>query len=224
MTGFADKKSPVMNTQRIPWQGNAAIKTGVGIFRGTVGDSHFHTHWATQITIALNGECILETPRTTHRCSVFIIKAGTQHRLQYGHVVSIYIDPASNFIDSLFKQAPAQDDVVLLSRADLHPSLLEISADTNLQTVIRNIQQATEQQRSGDPRLAQIISQLQSQEAETALTREQLAAALGLSSSRFSHWFKEQTGMPLRSYKKWLKLRLAIERCFRRRGGANWRL
>ncbi|MEQ3620949.1 MAG: helix-turn-helix domain-containing protein [Marinobacter sp.] len=35
--------------------------------------------------------------------------------------------------------------------------------------------------------------------------------ARGNSSSRFSHWFSEQAGLPFRSYKKWLKLLLAFE-------------
>jgi len=32
-----------------------------------------------------------------------------------------------------------------------------------------------------------------------------------MSPTRFSHWFVEQLGIPMRSYKKWLKLRLAID-------------
>ena len=43
------------------------------------------------------------------------------------------------------------------------------------------------------------------------LDRDTLARRVGLSPTRFSHWFVEQSGIPLRSYKKWLKLRLAME-------------
>lgn len=34
---------------------------------------------------------------------------------------------------------------------------------------------------------------------------------MNLSPSRFSHWFVEQSGIPLRSYKKWVKLRMAMD-------------
>lgn len=42
-------------------------------------------------------------------------------------------------------------------------------------------------------------------------SRRVLAELAHLSSSRFSHWFSEQAGLPFRSYKKWLKLLLALE-------------
>ncbi|WWL46237.1 helix-turn-helix transcriptional regulator [Pseudomonas parakoreensis] len=40
--------------------------------------------------------------------------------------------------------------------------------------------------------------------------REELAALVHLSPTRFSHWFVEQTGLPLRSYAKWLRLTQAV--------------
>lgn len=203
------------NKKTSTWQGNAAINAGVGIFRGTVGDSHFHTHWATQITIALHDEFVVETASASHVCQVAIIPAGTPHRLQQGHVVSIYIDPASNFTDALFLQPPARNGLAVLKKSDLHPTFLRISADSNLESILINIQQNTQRQTGADPRLAQLLMQLNDAVAEAEYTRKQLATSLGLSPSRFSHWFKEQTGIPLRSYKKWLKLRIAIEALLR---------
>ena len=200
-----------MDKQHPPWQGNAALIAGLGIFRGTVGDSHFHTHWATQITIALSDKFILETSTVSQKCQVAIIHAGTPHRLQHGQVTSIYIDPASNFIDALFKQPPVRNGIALLNKSDLHPILFSISVHTNLKDLLRRIAANTQQHTTNDPRLNQTITQIQSHAAEVPLARDKLAAALNLSPSRFSHWFKEQTGIPLRSYKKWLKLRLAIE-------------
>ncbi len=48
--------------------------------------------------------------------------------------------------------------------------------------------------------------------------RQRLAKLAGLSESRFSHWFREQTGMPLRSYRKWLRLVHGLEQVL---GGHN---
>jgi len=41
--------------------------------------------------------------------------------------------------------------------------------------------------------------------------RYEMAALVHLSPSRFSHWFVEQTGLPLRSYAKWLRLTQALQ-------------
>ena len=48
--------------------------------------------------------------------------------------------------------------------------------------------------------------------AGTAMNRAELARLAGLSETRFSHWFKEKTGMPLRSYRKWLRLVHGVEK------------
>jgi len=44
-----------------------------------------------------------------------------------------------------------------------------------------------------------------------SISRAELAKKVRLSPSRFSHWFSESTGLPLRSYKKWLKLLTGFE-------------
>ena len=41
----------------------------------------------------------------------------------------------------------------------------------------------------------------------------ELAQAASLSPSRFSHWFSDQIGIPLRSYKKWLRMVNAFTYC-----------
>lgn len=41
--------------------------------------------------------------------------------------------------------------------------------------------------------------------------RDEMAALVHLSPTRFSHWFVEQTGLPLRSYAKWLHLTQALQ-------------
>jgi AraC-like DNA-binding protein len=63
-----------------------------------------------------------------------------------------------------------------------------------------------------DPRLESVLLTLRkSLLTEPAPTRERLAVIAGLSESRFSHWFRERTGMPARGYRKWLRLACAVE-------------
>ncbi|SDU66877.1 AraC-type DNA-binding protein [Pseudomonas mandelii] len=58
-----------------------------------------------------------------------------------------------------------------------------------------------------DPRLTKVTATLR----EGQMGREVMAALVHLSPTRFSHWFVEQTGVPLRSYVKWLRLTQALQ-------------
>lgn len=61
-------------------------------------------------------------------------------------------------------------------------------------------------------RLEKVVEAIQTQLAEGRdIDRDSLAAIVNLSPTRFSHWFVERTGVPLRSYKKWLKLRVTVD-------------
>lgn len=60
-------------------------------------------------------------------------------------------------------------------------------------------------------RLPTVIATLQTSIASGAdIARQALAEIIDLSPSRFSHWFVDQTGLPLRRYRKWLRLTVAI--------------
>jgi AraC-like DNA-binding protein len=67
-----------------------------------------------------------------------------------------------------------------------------------------------------DARLQTVLATLAQPDAlDRAHSRGQLAALVGLSETRFSHWFREHTGMPLRSYRKWLRLVRGLEHALR---------
>lgn len=38
------------------WSGNALLSPGFGVFRGAIGDSALHAHYAHQLVISLHGE------------------------------------------------------------------------------------------------------------------------------------------------------------------------
>ena len=64
-----------------------------------------------------------------------------------------------------------------------------------------------------DAALAQVTEALSEAMRRDAMpTRRELASLLGLSESRFSHWFRERAGMPMQTYRKWLRLTRAVER------------
>lgn len=195
------------------WQGSAAIFPGIGVYRGKIGDNKLHRHWAVQLTIGLDGAFGVDSRHGQHRTEVALIGTGTPHRLLDGNVVSIYIDPASNLATALLSCVLPQQDLVLLNLNDLQPGLAKAASDADLRTLFSYVHSSTRKPVSNDRgRLDRVLVQLnQSVQIDREMSRADLAALANLSPTRFSHWFKEHTGIPLRSYKKWLKLMLGIE-------------
>jgi AraC-like DNA-binding protein len=60
-----------------------------------------------------------------------------------------------------------------------------------------------------DPRVARAVASLQTSDC-AAMPVSQIAAAVGLSPSRFQHLFTENVGVPFRRYRAWHRLRAAI--------------
>jgi len=73
-------------------------------------------------------------------------------------------------------------------------------------SAVRKALQITDAPPVADPRLAIVSTAIY----QGMVRREELAALVHLSPTRFSHWFVEQTGLPLRSYAKWLRLTQAV--------------
>jgi AraC-like DNA-binding protein len=83
-------------------------------------------------------------------------------------------------------------------RTDIAPALRALT-DFSERRAHRNI----------DPRVARAVAAMQAGEAAAAPVAE-MAAAVGLSASRFQHVFTEHVGVPFRRYRAWHRLRAAI--------------
>ncbi len=204
----------VADTSKAAWHGEAAISPGIGLFRGQTGDNRAHRHWAHQISIGLDGEVAFELDGAEVVATAVAIKAGVLHRQRKGLVLSVYIDPTAQLPPPLligFFDA----DWCLLESSEVNALLSYFSSDLTLQQRLDRIAQpdlTQGQGQIGDPKLASLLEFLKQQISQgDEVSRDQLAARVNLSPSRFSHWFTEQTGLPLRSYRKWLRLILALQ-------------
>jgi AraC-like DNA-binding protein len=83
-------------------------------------------------------------------------------------------------------------------RADIATALLALT-DFSERKAYRNM----------DPRVARAVAAMQTGEAAAAPVAS-MAAAVGLSASRFQHVFTEHVGVPFRRYRAWHRLRAAI--------------
>ncbi len=196
-------------TQRgfMTWTGDVFVADGLGVFRGHVGDNRNHRHWAFQITIALEDTFQIEVQGAVQlSLQAVFIRPNVEHRLVSGKVCSFYFDPASPWFDGLAEINSHADWGELVYTDQL--KRLAIASDPVDALKLDSLRQWD----VFDSRIHAVLEQLESAlNEETYSDRLCLAALVGMSPSRFSHWFVEQLGVPLRSYKKWLKLRVAIE-------------
>ncbi len=194
------------------WKLDIVFSDSVAIFRGHVGHNKAHSHWASQITVALDGIVEFETASGLQRSDAVYFSSKTEHRLISGFICSIYFDPmADSVLKTLNKDAP--HGWKSLSHAEITQKLGPISASTNLGTLLNSdLLRPLDIASSSDDRLHKVIHEIKAQLGDGMdLDRDSLAKIADLSPTRFSHWFVERTGIPLRSYKKWLKLRVAID-------------
>lgn len=195
------------------WRVDVAFSDSVAIFRGHIGPNKVHSHWASQLTIAVEGELEFEAAGSERgRAKALYLSSNVPHQLFSGFVCSIYFDALS---ESPLKElgAGAVDGWSALSEDQLPAELKSLSATTNLRALMESeLLAVTTPASSSDQRFRQIAQEITEKlrDGEDP-DRDALAERVNLSPSRFSHWFVEQSGIPLRSYKKWLKLKIAME-------------
>ena len=194
------------------WRGGIAFSNDMAIFRGQVAGNDAHSHWASQLTIALEGEVGFVTRDGEGSAEAIYFASKTEHQLLSGYICSIYFDPLS---PSLFRDFArrAENGCLVLTRNQLPEPLRAITAKTDLQALVASgVLGVPDASLSSDERVRTVIQAIKSAMADGEdLDRDSLASLVNLSPSRFSHWFVEHTGVPLRSYRKWLKLRLALD-------------
>lgn len=191
------------------WSGSALLSAGFGVLRGAIGDSALHAHYAHQLVIALEGEIGVAFPTGPLRAAGIAIPAGLPHCVCAEQALLVYLDPLSLEGAALFQPAAT-------AALPLEPGLcgLLLAAAAQGQPLRSVLQGALglASPSAPDARMAAVADALRAGVTEGGVGRLQLAELANISPSRFSHWFVEQTGLPLRSYRKWLRLEMALHR------------
>lgn len=192
----------------VRWAGHAWVGPGIGVFYGRAGHQEWHLHQAHQISVGLDSTVSVQTPMGIQTGGAIFIPAGLKHQMSAGHVLSIYVDALSEEARALRGAEEAR--VIWITPADVAPIVdaLHEPGHTDLQ-VRTGVRQALRlpDLPPPDPRLIKVIEAL----SRGQMGREELAAVVHLSPTRFSHWFVEHTGLPLRSYVRWLRLTQALQ-------------
>jgi len=204
------------NTLVNPWLGSVAITPGIGAFLGESGDNKPHKHWAHQIAISLDANVEVITSETRHKERGLWIPAGVTHQLIMAEVLCIYIDPTHDICKALLPHIknPLMQPIGTLREEFNTACLSRFTATENLSFELEAFERHYRHDQTSDPksRLSHILKALHAEAMDgRSISRAELAKKVRLSPSRFSHWFSESTGLPLRSYKKWLKLLTGFE-------------
>ncbi|MCZ0866813.1 AraC family transcriptional regulator [Dasania sp. GY-19] len=206
---------PSIRLMRQPWTGAVAITTGMGVFVGISGDNKPHKHWAHQIAIGTEGHIELLSDKTRYLEGGVWIPAGTAHQLKTASVLCVYIDPTYDLCKTLLPQRVSQNrSIVVLDEEMSSKYMTRFAQVSDLQAALLSFNQQCRchSDSAQDGRLSVILEALKNDVTIGGNTSQKsLSGLVHLSPSRFSHWFVEQTGMPLRSYRKWLRLLVGFE-------------
>lgn len=196
-----------MNIQgHIAWAGQAWIGPGIGLFLGQAGNNQLHRHMAVQLAIGLEAPVRVYAGDGQCCAPVVAIRAGVEHRIEAGRLLSIYLDPFCAEARALCLNEPLQ----CLDLGEPGPLLQALQQVGKPTAELRQALNRYLQLPPGsplEPRLLRLLPLLDDPDCSL----QQLAQQVHLSPSRFSHWFKTCSGLPLRSYRKWHRLIRALQ-------------
>jgi AraC family transcriptional regulator len=177
-----------------------------------------HRHHAAQIAFGLDGPVTFESPMTgVHRADMLLISPDTPHaHPAFGAVAFLYLFPES----VEWMRFPDREKVGLVP-LPFNPQLRlaarsaaagnAIAARSLVDDLIGN---AATSALSDDALVSQAISLIR-RSLDKPITLAAVAKAVRRSPSRLAHRFREATGLPLRRYVLWSRLRAAAEEAMR---------
>ena len=186
-----------------------------------VGPSHAsgaHRHHAAQIACGLDGPVVYRSHGGgVHRGDVVLIAPDVAHsHAAFGAAAVLYIDAES----TEWRRFPGSD-VKGLAALPFDPGLRTLarrttSADVQAAQAFADSLLATQEATpSPEDELVVQVRGLIRERLGSRITLASLAAAVHRSPSRLAHRFSEATGLPLRRYVLWCRLRAAAEAAMR---------
>ncbi|MBD8524388.1 helix-turn-helix domain-containing protein [Pseudomarimonas arenosa] len=201
------------------WVGRVALGPGWAVFTGCAGDNRPHRHPALQLALSVEGPVRADVDGRLVEGAGLLIGPDVTHRLHPGPVRLLYVERQSAAglrLGALCRHGLVVFDAATASRlcalwqthndaASIDPLIAALAGGS----IDTQVEQSSAQPTSSRRRIRAVIADLpQRPAAEWTLAR--LSAATALSPSRFAHAFREQTGMALRPYLRWLRLALAL--------------
>lgn len=177
-----------------------------------------HRHHAAQIAFGLDGPVIFESPQTgLHRADMLLISPNTPHaHPAFGALAFLYLYPES--IEWLHLPGREKSGLVPLPFHQRLRSIARCAAGgdaTAARSLVDDlVGKPTSSALSDDALVSRAIAHI-NRSLDRTITLAAVAKAVHRSPSRLAHRFREATGVPLRRYVLWCRLRTAAEAAMR---------
>ena len=177
-----------------------------------------HRHHAAQIAFSLDGPVVFESPLTgLHRADMLLIPPDTLHaHPAFGASVFLYLEPES--IEWAHFSSRGDSGPVSLPFNPQLRSLARGAAAGDVvaaQSLVDALIGQSPARTSPDDALISGACALIRRSLDARITLAALARAVHLSPSRMAHRFREATGVPVRRYVLWCRLRAAADAAMR---------
>ena len=182
-----------------------------------------HRHHAAQIACGLEGPVVYESAQTgVHRADLVLIPPDVPHsHPAFGPAAVLYLEPESAEWARFPGRSPDPENAGLVSlpfEPQLRSFARRAAAGDALaaQSLVDGLIGPGATNRSaGEDALVSQVCTLIRERLDGRITLAALAAAVHRSPSRLAHRFREATGVPLRCYVLWRRLRAAAEAAMR---------
>jgi AraC-like DNA-binding protein len=180
--------------------------------------SHRHRHHAAQIAFGLDGPVVFETPQTgLHSADLILIPPDIPHaHPAFGASAMLFVEPES--IEWAHLSGRGGGGLVPLPFDQGLRSFARRAAggDAVAAQVLGNdlIGKPVNPNRVFDPLVSQACEHIR-QRLDRSITLAELARAVHRSPSRLAHRFRKATGVPVRRFILWRRLRAAVETAMR---------
>lgn len=177
-----------------------------------------HAHAAAAVLIGLDGSFGLRGRRGWRRARSAFVPAGYAHELDCGATLmaTLYLLPLTGEAEA-FAEArgidPTRLAVDVALPADIRGRLLAIHGGEGERVHARaELDRLRAQSESGpaDPRVVEVVDRVRERASELVASTE-LAAGVGISSSRLMHLFKADAGVSLGRFVLWERMRVVTE-------------
>lgn len=194
------------------WKGGAWLSPGWAVFFGQTGDSRPHAHHAIQVAVGFDAPVNIWTePTGLIALDAVVVPSDVRHALPPSDTVVglLYIDAESAIGRSLQGAKDRIWSAPLSGSAPVRQAFEQAAQGdaAGFETLVSMLT-SHKVPRVADARVESVVDRLY-HSPDLQETAADIAGWANLSPSRFAHRFRQQAGMPLRPYMRWLKLQRA---------------
>ncbi|WP_083870807.1 AraC family transcriptional regulator [Nocardia aobensis] len=192
------------------WSGSALLLPGVLAYTGAIGPTERHAHHAVQLMVAAGELRVVDDDGGVHTGNRMGIPSDTGHAITAGAqpALALFVDPESalgSAVENRLGASWADTDVL----AGLDPASGDPRAAVSALTRSVGAGAVTPSRHPGVSAALELLPELI---VQGPVRTGALAERVGISTSRLTHVFTDQVGLPLRRYVLWLRVMTAVAR------------